>query len=62
MNCRKCKRSGKDVEMVKSQAMASTTAGAEDFPNSWIVTHYSGGPGRLVDCLKCPECGWSVSV
>ena len=21
-----------------------------------------GGPGRLVDCLKCAECGWSTSA
>ena len=20
-----------------------------------------GGPGKLIDCLKCPKCGWSVT-
>ena len=63
MNCRRCKRAGKDIEMVKSQAMSSTWRGVPDFPgDTYAVTLSPGGPGRLVDCLKCPECGWSVSV
>ena len=63
MNCRRCKRNGKDIEMVKSQAMSSTWRGVPDFPgDNYAVTLSPGGPGRLVDCLKCPECGWSVSV
>ena len=26
-----------------------------------IVTMYEGGPGKLINCLKCPKCGFSVT-
>ena len=55
MNCRRCKRNGKDVEMVKSR----------DYEEWTRWSSGSGGEmkaGKFYDCLKCPECGWSVSV
>lgn len=36
--------------------------GMPDFPGDTIASTFSaGGPGRLVECWKCPECGWSVT-
>lgn len=55
--CRKC-----HVEMVKGKALAQTfTSGAPDFPGSDVVTMSAGGPGVMIDCLKCPCCGRSIS-
>lgn len=25
------------------------------------MTHYPGGPGKVVECWKCPKCGGSES-
>ena len=25
------------------------------------VTMLPGGPGELIDCLKCEKCGWSMT-
>lgn len=42
------------------------TTGLPDFPGddpaSAVQTISPGGPGRIVQCLKCTECGHSVSV
>lgn len=60
LTCRRCggaMRSGK--------AMVSTwTGGMPDFPGDRdnVVTMSPGGPGRLIDCLKCEGCGRSVTV
>lgn len=59
--CPKCK-----VELLPGKALVSTfVAGVPDFigqdPDPRAQTFYEGGPGRLVDCLKCPECGYSIS-
>ena len=58
MKCLKCK-----ADMVPGKALAQTfTAGELDFPgDDHAVTFSAGGPGKLVDCLKCPKCGRSVS-
>ncbi len=45
-----------------SQALQSTYTGSPDFPDGEVVTMSPGGPGRLVDCLKCQSCGHSVSL
>lgn len=42
------------------------TAGEPDFPSGQgdpnaIVTLSPGGSGKLIECLKCPQCGWSVT-
>lgn len=56
--CRKC-----GGEMLAGKAMVSTfTAGLPDFPGDKRgITMSPGGPGSLVDCMKCRNCGWSVS-
>jgi hypothetical protein len=57
MNCDFC-----NCEMVDGIALAQTYVGLPDFPNcSLVVTFSPGGPGYLVDCWKCPQCGRSVT-
>ena len=59
MKCPKC-----GIEMVKGTAIENTlVAGIPDFPGSdsfadGQTLHY-GGPGKLINCLKCPQCGFS---
>ena len=57
MNCRRCKREGKDVEMESyTNIIYPDPANPLDkikFSNQKFKTEYN---------LKCPECGWSVSV
>ena len=55
--CRKC-----GTPMKPGKAIQQTTvAGVQDFPSAEVVTMSAGGPGKLIDCLKCPQCGWSVT-
>ena len=55
-----CKHCG--VEMRAGIATGQTVVSGEtDFPGSDVVTMSAGGPGVIIKCLKCPECGWSVS-
>lgn len=42
-------------------AIAQTFSGAPDFAGGSVVTISPGGPGRLCECLKCPQCGYSVT-
>lgn len=48
--------------MLPGKALAQTFSGTPDFPGHEVVTISPGGPGELVDCLKCNICGHSVSV
>lgn len=56
----RCRRCG--GEMAPGKAIAQTYAGIPDFPGKEVVTLSPGGPGVLVDCLKCRECGHSVTA
>lgn len=49
--------------MQPGQAIAETYRGGSlDFPSDeHPTTMHAGGPGRLIDCLKCPCCGHSVT-
>lgn len=40
-------------------AIQQTYTGTPDFPGGEVVTMSPGGPGKWIDCLKCPQCGWS---
>lgn len=42
-------------------ALQSTLAGIPDFAGGEVCTVSPGGPGRLIDCLKCADCGYSTS-
>ncbi len=36
--------------------------GTPDFPeDKHPVSFSAGGPGYLADCMKCEDCGWSVT-
>lgn len=53
-----CKRCGDRLR--PGIAMQQThTCGAPDLGE--CVTFSPGGPGRLVQCRKCPACGWSMT-
>ena len=63
MNCRKCKHNGKDVEMddCRGGDIVKSTNGTTS-ENGFI---YSGELSKYIkynEFLKCPECGWSISV
>lgn len=48
--------------MSPGQAIQQTYTGIPDFPGDPTpVTVSPGGPGKLVDCLKCVKCGHSVT-
>ena len=35
----------------------------KDFDSDVSATTFSaGGPGKLIDCIKCVECGWSTTA
>ncbi len=56
MKCKKC-----DIEMLKGVAIEQTYTGMPDFPSdNYVCTLSPGGSGKMVMCLKCPECGYSV--
>jgi hypothetical protein len=59
MICRKCK-----TEMVPGIATAQTyVGGMPDFPGDTHASTFSaGGPGKVIDCWKCPNCGHSTAV
>lgn len=53
--CEKC-----GGEMRPSRAIEQTWVGAPDL--GAYCTLSPGGSGRLIDCRKCIECGWSVTI
>ena len=57
----KCKHCNGDMKPGK--ALQSTfNSGMPDFPGDKnVVTLSPGGPGKLIDCLKCSNCGWSMA-
>lgn len=57
--CKKC-----NGRMKVSKAIQETVVvGAPDFCDDvGGQTMSAGGPGKLIDCLKCQDCGWSVTL
>lgn len=56
--CRKC-----GGEMKPGKAMGQTAVARRPARDAHDVrTFYAGGTGKLIDCLKCSACGWSVSA
>lgn len=53
----KCPRC--QVEMQLGKAIEQTWAGTPEWEGDEICTLSPAGPGKLVDCLKCPQCGYS---
>jgi len=55
--CKKC-----EGDMQPGVAIQNTLTGMPDFPGDrHAVTLSPGGPGKLIDCMKCTACGWSVT-
>ncbi len=55
-----CRRCG--GPMKPGIAMAQTLrSGFPDFIGGQVVTMSAGGPGKLIECLKCAACGHSVT-
>lgn len=55
----KCKRCG--GEMKPGVAIEQTVTGIPDFPgDKHLVTVSPCGPGLMIECMKCVECGYSV--
>lgn len=55
--CKKC-----NGELKAGKAMAQTFTGKPDFiGDNHICTISAGGAGKLIDCLKCVDCGWSMT-
>lgn len=54
--CRRCQ-----APMQPGIAIGQTVVGEPEWPNAPAVTLNHGGPGRLIECWKCPACGWSVT-
>ena len=52
--CARC-----NTPMQPGKAIEQTYTGTPDFPGAEVVTLSPGGPGKLIDCWKCPACGWS---
>ena len=58
MDCPKCK-----TNLVDGIAMGQTWTGIPDFiGDTRCVTMSPGGPGYLMPCLKCPDCGYSITT
>lgn len=59
MICSKC-----GGDMKEGLAMQSTlVSGMPDFiGDKQGITLSEGGPGRLIPCLKCEECGYSITI
>lgn len=55
-----CKRCGGTMQA--GIAIEQTYAGIPDFPgDGHVCTVSPAGPGRVIDCMKCENCGWSVT-
>ncbi|MDZ7906404.1 MAG: hypothetical protein U5N55_11960 [Cypionkella sp.] len=56
--CRKCGGS-----MHPGIATGQTyTGGATDLPSDTHISTFSaGGPGQVINVMKCSKCGWSVT-
>lgn len=49
--------------MKPSQYIQQTFRGIGDFyDDDQVVTVSPGGGGRIAECMKCEECGWSITA
>lgn len=48
--------------MRKGKALISTATGISDFSGGDVVTMYPGGPGKMIEVMKCEQCGKSLSL
>lgn len=55
-----CARCGAKMQLGK--AIEQTFTGSPDFVGAEVVTMSPGGAGKLIECRKCPKCGWSITA
>lgn len=55
-SCPKC-----SVLLKPGVAARGSWVGMGDFGQDDVVTIYEGGVARLIPCLKCPNCGYSIT-
>ena len=62
-----CRRCG--IPLTEGIAMDQTWVrgipdflGEPDNTQNLVQTMHAGGPGKLIHCLKCPNCGYSVTA
>lgn len=55
MPCKKC-----GAAMKRGVAIEQTYTGTPDFAGCDVCTMSPGGSGKLVTCLKCQSCGFSI--
>jgi hypothetical protein len=60
LGIQQCKKCGADMQ--PGVAMGQTMTGIPDFIGGEVCTVSPGGPGKLIECSKCQECGWSVTI
>lgn len=56
VECRKC-----GGQMKPSKALQNVATGIPDFHGGEAVTFSYGKKAKLIDCMKCEDCGWSVT-
>ena len=49
-------------DMKSGMAMCQTLTGIADFIGGEVCTVSPGGPGKVIGCWKCEQCGWSVTA
>lgn len=54
-----CKKCGAGMKLGKAIEQTSV---CHDRDMGGVVTMSPGGPGKLIDCWKCPECGYSITI
>lgn len=58
MNCKKCL-----TPLKQGIAIENTYTGLPDFiTDTYVCTLCVGGSGKLISCLKCPNCGYSIYI
>jgi len=59
----KCKKCGGTLKQSKAlkQTYKISTDFIGDCPGQGCTVSF-GGPGELQDCLKCEDCGWSMTI
>lgn len=55
-----CTRCGGAMKPGKAMGQTAVARRSSRGPND-VRTFYAGGSGRLIDCMKCERCGWSVT-
>lgn len=60
LNIQTCRKCGGDMK--SGMAMCQTLTGIADFIGGEVCTVSPGGPGKVIGCWKCEQCGWSVTA